>query len=70
MGISFRLKKRKIPKSQALMIGDSYTWDYNPTRKVGIEARLIESNYWKKHPVGKRVKKTIKKLSDVLKIVK
>lgn len=52
------------------MVGDSYKWDYNSARKVGIEAVLIESDYQKQHPVGKRVKKTIKKLSDILKIVR
>ena len=43
------LKKRGIPKSKALMIGDSYNWDYKPAREVGIDALLIESEYMKKH---------------------
>jgi FMN phosphatase YigB (HAD superfamily) len=59
------LKKRKIPKSKALMIGDSYHWDYKPAKDVGIDALLIESEYMKKHAVGKRIKNTITKLSDI-----
>lgn len=61
------LKKRKIPKNKALMVGDSYNWDYKPAKDVGIDALLIESEYMKKHIVGKGIKNTIIKLSDVLK---
>ena len=50
------------------MIGDSYYWDYKPARDVGIDALLIESVYQKKDPQGKKVKKTIKKLSEILKL--
>jgi FMN phosphatase YigB (HAD superfamily) len=63
------LSKRKIPKSKALMIGDSYSWDYRPTRDVGVDALLLESDYLKKNSIGKRVRKTIKRLSDILKYV-
>ena len=59
------LKKRGISKNKALMIGDHYHWDYKPARDVGVDALLIESEYMKKDPQGKRVKKTIKKLSDI-----
>jgi len=63
------LKERGIPKSKALMIGDSYKWDYNSAREVGVDALMIESDYIKKDPKGKRIKKTIKKLSDILNYV-
>jgi len=56
------LKKRKIPKSKALMIGDSYKWDFEPAKKNGIDALLIESCY---EPKKKQIKRTIKKLSDI-----
>jgi len=56
------LKKRKIPKSKALMVGDSYRWDFEPAKNNGIDVLLIESEY---EPMKKRVKKTIKKLSDI-----
>jgi FMN phosphatase YigB (HAD superfamily) len=57
------LAKRKIPKSRALMVGDSYRWDYRPARERGIDAVLIESEYEQGKNVAGR---TIKKLSDVL----
>lgn len=60
--ISKILKKRKIPKSNALMVGDSYKWDFQSAKENGIDALLIESEY---EPMKKQVKKTIKKLSDV-----
>jgi len=56
------LKRRKIPKSKALMVGDSYTWDYQSANEKGIDALLIESEY---EPMKTHVEKTIKKLSDV-----
>ncbi len=56
------LKERKIPKSKALMVGDSYKWDFEPAKKNGIDALLIESEY---EPMKKQVKRTIKKLSDI-----
>lgn len=60
------LKKRGIAKKDALMVGDNYHWDYKPARNVGIDALLIESDYMKKDPVAKKIKKTIKKLSDII----
>tara|TARA_Y100000034_G_C6865991_1_gene394688 strand:- start:979 stop:1500 length:522 start_codon:yes stop_codon:yes gene_type:complete len=56
------LKRRKIPKSKALMVGDSYRWDFEPAKDNGIDALLIESEYeLMKH----KAKRTIKKLSDI-----
>lgn len=63
------LKERDIAKNRALMIGDNYRWDYKPARDVGVDALLIESEYMKKDHRGKRVKNTIKKLSDILKYI-
>jgi FMN phosphatase YigB (HAD superfamily) len=60
------LKRRGIPKSKALMIGDNYVWDYKPAREAGIDALLIETTYEHQNPTSKKVKKTISKLSDVL----
>ena len=58
------LKRFNIPKTKALMIGDNYLYDYKPARTIGVDALLVESNYMKK---DKRLK-TIKKLSDILKL--
>ena len=63
------LKKHNIPKNRALMIGDSYLWDYKPARNVGVDALLIASDYQKSDKQGKRIQKTIEKLSDVLKYI-
>lgn len=63
------LKKLKISKNQALMVGDSYDWDYKPAKNVGIDALLIESDYRMKHKNGRDVKNIIKNLKDVLKYV-
>ncbi len=57
------LKKRKIPKSAALIIGDSYKWDYQPAQERGIDALLIKTEY---EPIQLPEKRTIKKLSDIL----
>lgn len=63
------LKERSFFKNKALMIGDNYRWDYKPAKDVGVDALLIESSYMKNDKYGKRIKKTIKKLSDVLKYI-
>lgn len=60
------LKKRKIPKSKALMVGDSYKWDYKISRENGIDALLVESEY---EPKKMQIKRTIKKLSDIFKYI-
>lgn len=59
------LKKRGIPKCKALMIGDSYWWDYKSAKDVWVDALLIESDYIKKDRHGKNIKRTIKQLSDI-----
>ncbi len=63
------LRKRKISKNKALMVGDSYVWDYKPAREVGVDALLINSSYKNNHSVAKRIRKTITKLSDILEYV-
>lgn len=60
------LKKRGIPKNKALMIGDNYRWDYKSAKDVGVDALLIESDYMKNDRQRKRVKKTIKKMNEIL----
>jgi len=60
------LARRGLPKRNALMIGDNYDWDYNSAQKQGVDAVLIESRYQKEHPKGRRVRRTIAELRDVL----
>jgi len=64
------LKKYRIQKKDALMVGDSYNWDYKPAQRRGIDAVLIEHSYEKTHLNYKRVKRKIKKLKEVLKYIK
>ena len=59
------LKERGISKSKALMVGDHYKWDYRPAKDVGVDALLIESDYMKKFIQSRRLKRMIKKLSDI-----
>ena len=60
------LKERGIPKSKALMVGDSYRWDYKSAKDKGIDGLLIETVYENEKVNSKGV---IKKLSDVLRFV-
>lgn len=60
------LKERKIPKSKALIVGDSYKWDYKPSKERGIDALLLESEY---EPMKTQAKRTIKKLSDIFRYI-
>ena len=39
------IKKYGIMKSQALMIGDIYLWDFSSAKKAGIKAVLFEHKY-------------------------
>lgn len=57
------LNQKHIPKSQALMVGDSYRYDYLSAKKVGVDGLLIKSDYTK-HPV--RGKKVIGQLQDMI----
>ena len=63
------LRKKHIPKSQALLIGDSYRFDYLSAKNVGVDVLLIKSEYlW--HPNhGRKIQKTISGLKDVVKIL-
>ncbi len=60
------LKEMRIPKSRALMIGDSYRYDYRSARKVGVDALLIKTPYMKHPPRGPRISKTIQSIKEVL----
>ena len=61
------LKKYQIAKRHALMVGDSYVWDYKPAHERGIDAVLINHNY-EQSRAGK-VKRKIKEFKEILKFV-
>ena len=58
------LQERGLSKKSALMVGDSYKWDYSSAQSKGIDALLIQTKY-EKNKVDS--KDSIKKLSDLLK---
>ncbi|MDO8556154.1 MAG: HAD hydrolase-like protein, partial [Nanoarchaeota archaeon] len=63
------LKNKGISKKEALMVGDTYSWDYKPMMDHNIDALLIDSKY-KKHPLNKKIRqRTIKNLKDLLKYI-
>lgn len=59
------LKKHKISKSRALMVGDSYKFDYLSAKSVGVKALLIETEYNLHYRDGKKLE-TIKHLKELL----
>ena len=63
------ISKFGFTKKEALMVGDSYEWDYKPARDVGVDALLIEHNYEKSHPNTNKVKRRIRVLADVLRFI-
>ena len=70
MAILDVLRRRKIPKRNALMIGDSYTYDYLAAKSCGIDCVLIHAfKHVKDDKRYKRVHNKIKKLNEVLKYI-
>ena len=64
------LKERNIPKNKALMVGDSYRFDYLAARSCGIDCVLIGSfKHTKDLKEYKRIKNKIKTLSGLLNYV-
>ncbi len=63
------LKKYKLPKSRALMVGDSYHYDYLSAKSVGVEAVLLRSDYLKRPARGRRPKKIVNEIQDILKFI-
>lgn len=64
------LRAKGIPKSNALMVGDSYRYDYLSAQKVGIDALLLKTPYMKHPPRGKKISKTINNIKEVLNYIK
>jgi len=58
------LKEKNILKKHALIVGDSYRYDYLSAKKVNIEALLLENPYTKIFPKAKNIK-TIKNITEL-----
>lgn len=63
------LERLGIPKKSAIMIGDSYRWDYMAAKKVGVKGLIMDtrylSEYAKTYPGAGRIKRKIKTVGDV-----
>lgn len=59
------LKDKKIPKSKALMVGDSYYYDYLSAKIVGVDALLIENSYARRPKNGKAPKNLIREIHEL-----
>lgn len=60
------IKKYGLKKSQALMIGDIYLWDFSSAKKVGIKAVLFEHKYDPKPHHYKKVKLKLKNFNEII----
>ena len=63
------LQQYKITKSKALMVGDSYYYDYLSAKRVGVDALFIENSYAKRPKSGRTTKNTISDIHELLEIV-
>jgi len=61
------LKRLGLPKSSALMVGDSYIWDYIAAKNVGVDGILMDAVYL--NAAAGRVKRKIKNLEGVLRFI-
>jgi phosphoglycolate phosphatase-like HAD superfamily hydrolase len=60
------LKRLGLSKNLALMVGDSYKWDYLAAKKVGVDCVLMNTDYLKTNPGVGRVKSIINRLEDII----
>ncbi len=59
------LKRRRIQKSKALMVGDNYEWDYLAARRIGVDALVLQSDYLKHIPKIKSGSAVIENLLEI-----
>jgi FMN phosphatase YigB (HAD superfamily) len=60
------LKRHNLTKHDALMVGDSYKWDYIPAQSVQVDAVLINSDYHQENKENEPVENLIHDLDDLL----
>jgi len=61
------LKRHGLPNSAAIIVGDSYVWDYIAAKNVGVEGVLMDTPYLSAR--AGRVKRKIKNLEGILSYV-
>ena len=64
--ISEILLRYRLNKKDALMVGDTYLWDCKSAKDVGVEALLLDSEYRTNCRSGKRARRVIRTLIEVL----
>jgi FMN phosphatase YigB (HAD superfamily) len=60
------LERHDLTKHDALMVGDSYEWDYAPAQGIEVDAVLINSDYHQENRENEPVKNLIDDLDDLL----
>lgn len=63
------LSRYGFKKKDALMVGDSYEWDFSSAKKVGVKCFLFEHRYDPKPQYYNKVKTKLKDFKDILKII-
>ena len=63
------LKKYDLKKKDALMVGDSYEWDYSSARGVRVDGVLIDNNYENRHKHHMRVRRKIKNFEELMNFI-
>lgn len=64
------LERHNLTKDDALMVGDSYAWDYAPARSIGIDAVLINSDYHQENKENELVESLIDDLDGLISLLK
>lgn len=60
------LKRHNLTKDDALMVGDSYKWDYAPAQSINVDAVLINSDYHQENKKNEPVQTLIDDLDGLL----
>lgn len=64
------LEKYELKPEDALMVGDSFKWDYKSAQDVGVDGLLLESEYQQEFIRGLQPNQIITELIDLLKHLK
>lgn len=63
------LNRLSLKNEDALMVGDSFRWDYQPAVQAGIECALINSAYHQENILDEPCRITIQEIDEVLDLV-
>ncbi len=64
------LKKYNLSKKDALMVGDSYPYDYKGAKKIGVDAVFVDNDYsGLTYPNANKIKRKIRRFEEILKYI-